>query len=137
MYSFADFETVKALPDVVTVKELADAIGMSPTRTYEIMEEQKIPYLRIGIRKIMFREHLLQGLSKKRIFTDVAELSAIRTLPKVFSPRRLIEALGISNGNAYALVRTPGFPAIFERNRIVISKAELIRWIREHECNKN
>lgn len=137
MYSFADFETVKALPDVVTVKELADAVGMSPTRTYEIMEEQKIPYLRIGIRKIMFREHLLQGLSKKRIFTDVAELSAIRTLPKVFSPRRLIEALGISNGNAYALVRTPGFPAIFERNRIVISKAELIRWIREHECNKN
>ena len=137
MYSFADFETVKSLPDVVTVKELAEAIGMSATRTYEILEEGNIPYMKIGIRKIMFREHLLQGLSKKRIFTDVAELSAIRTLPKVFSPRRLTKALGISNGNAYTLVRTPGFPAVFERNRIVISKAELIRWIREHECNKN
>ncbi len=137
MYSFADFETVKALPDVVTVKELAEAIGISETRTYEILEEQKIPYMKIGTRKIMFKEHLIQGLSRKRIFSDVAELSAIRTLPKVFSPRRLTKALGISNGNAYTLVRTPGFPAIFERNRIVISKAELIQWIREHERNKN
>lgn len=137
MYSFADFETVKALPNVVTVKELAEAIGISETRTYEILEEQKIPYMKIGTRKIMFREHLLQGLSRKRIFTDVAELSAIRTLPKLFSPKRLIMALGISNGYAYDLVRTPGFPAVLERNRIVVNKAGLIRWIQEQERNKN
>ncbi len=136
MYSFADFETVRALPAVVSVKELAEAIGLSTTRTYEVIDEQKIPYIRVGTRIVMFKEHLLQGLSKKRIFTDVAELSVMHELPKVFSPRFLKGVLGISNGNAYNLVRTPGFPAVFERNRIVISKAELIRWIREHECNK-
>lgn len=40
MYSFADFETVKALPEVVTAKQLADAIGMSLSRTYEVMDEK-------------------------------------------------------------------------------------------------
>ena len=137
MYSFSDFETVRALPAVVSVKDIADAIGMSATRTYEIIDEQKIPYMRVGKRIIIFKEHLLQGLSKKGIFTDVAELCAIRELPKIFSPKRLKDVLGISNGNAYTLVRTPGFPAVFERNRILISKAELVRWISEHECNKN
>lgn len=137
MYSFTDFSTVKSLPDVVTVKNLADAIGLSVSRTYEILDEAKVPYLKLDKRKIIFKEHLLQGLSGKRIFTDVAELCAIRSLPKVFSPKRLIEALGISNGYAYTLVRTPGFPAVFERNRIVISKAGLVRWIKEQECNKN
>ena len=33
----------------------------------------------------------------------------------------------------YSLVRTPGFPAVFERDRIIISKQGLIRWIRENE----
>ncbi len=137
MYSFTDFETVKALPDVVTAKQLADAIGMSLSRTYEVLDEKRIPYMKYGKRKIMFKEHLLQSLSGKRIFTDVAALNAIRPLPKVFSPKRLIKALGISNGYAYDLVRTPGFPAVLERNRIVISKAGLIRWIHEQERNKN
>jgi len=45
--------------------------------------------------------------------------------------------LGISNGNSYVLVRTPVFPAVFERNRIVISKAGFIEWIRKEERNKN
>lgn len=138
MYSFADFESVKALPDVVTAKQLADAIGMSLSRTYEVLDEKRIPYMKYGKRKIMFKEHLLQSLSGKRIFTDVAALNAIRPLPKVFSPKRLIpKALGISNGYAYDLVRTPGFPAVLERNRIIISKAGLIRWIHENERNKN
>ena len=136
MYSFSDFETVRALPAVVSVKDIADAIGMSATRTYEIIDEQTIPYMRVGKRIIIFKEHLLQGLSKKRIFTDVAELCAIRGLPKVFSPKRLKDVLGISNGNAYTLVRTPGFPAVFERNRIIVSKAGFIEWVRKEERNK-
>ena len=137
MYSFSDFETVKELPDVVGVRQLAEAIGMSVSRTYELINERKIPYMKIGKRKIIFREHLLQALSGKRIFTDVAELRAVKPLPKVFAPSRLIDALGISNGNAYVLVRTPGFPAVLERNRIIVSKAGLIEWVRKEERNKN
>ena len=137
LYSFADFNSVKALPDVVTATELAEAIGMSVSRTHEILDEKRVPYLKLERRKIIFKEHLLQGLSGKRIFTDVAELCVIKTLPNVFSPKRLITALRISNGTVYILVRTPGFPAVFERNRIVVSKAGFIEWIRKNECNKN
>lgn len=78
MYSFADFETVKALPDVVTAKQLANAIGMSLSRTYEVMDEKRIPYMKYGKKKIRFKEHLLQSLSG----TDVTALNAIRPLPQ-------------------------------------------------------
>lgn len=87
MYSFADFSTVNALPVVVTATKLAEAIGMSLSRTYEILDEKRVPYLKLERRKIIFKEHLLQGLSGKRIFTDVAELCVIKTLPNVFSPK--------------------------------------------------
>ena len=133
MYQFSDFASVQALPDVVTVQQLAQAIGLSPSRTYEILDEAKIPYLRIYKRKIIFKEHLLQGLSNNRIFTDVAGLNAIKTLPEVFSPKYLITALGVSNGFAYTLVRSPGFPAVMQRDRIIISKQGFIRWIRSNE----
>ena len=133
MYQFSDFASVQALPDVVTVQQLAQAIGLSPSRTYEILDEAKIPYLRIYKRKIIFKEHLLQGLSNNRIFTDVAGLNAIKTLPEVFSPKYLITALGVSNGFAYTLVRSPGFPAVIQRDRIIISKQGFIRWIRSNE----
>ena len=133
MYRFSDFASVQALPDVLTVPQLSDAIGLSPSRTYEILDEAKIPYLRIYKRKIIFKEHLLQGLSNNRIFTDVAGLNAIKTLPEVFSPKYLITALGVSNGFAYTLVRSPGFPAVMQRDRIIISKQGFIRWIRKNE----
>ena len=133
MYLFSDFASVQALPDVVTVPQLSQAIGLSPSRTYEILDEAQIPYLSLVKRKIIFKEHLLQGLSGKRIFTDVAKLAIIKPLPETFSPKLLITAFRISNGYAYSLVRTPGFPAVFERNRIIISKQGLIRWIRENE----
>lgn len=133
MYHFSDFASVQALPDVVTVQSLSKAIGLSPSRTYELLDEEEIPYLMLDKRKIIFKEHLLQGLSGKRIFTDVAKLEAIKPLPEVFYPKFLISALGISNGYAYSLVRTPGFPAVFQRNRIIINKQGFIRWIRENE----
>lgn len=135
MYNFSDLTTVKALPDVMAATELSAAIGLSIARTYQILDELRIPYLKISKRKIIFKEHLLQGLSGKRIFTDVAKLNVIVHLPEVFSPRALQYALGVSNGFAYNLVRTPGFPAIFDRNRIIVSKEGLIRWIRENEIN--
>jgi len=133
LYHFSDFASVQALPDVVTVQSLSKAIGLSPSRTYELLDEEEIPYLMLDKRKIIFKEHLLQGLSGKRIFTDVAKLEAIKPLPEVFYPKFLISALGISNGYAYSLVRTPGFPAVFQRNRIIINKQGFIRWIRENE----
>ena len=135
MYTFADFETVKELPDVLNVKMLADAIGLSMSRTYEIIDERKIPYLAIGKRKIIFKKHLLQRLSSSKKLSSMAEVEPIKSLPKLFNPKRLTEALGISNGNAYVLVRTPGFPAVLERNRIIISKAGLIEWITKNEKN--
>ena len=133
MYLFSDFASVQALPDVVTVQQLSQAIGLSPSRTYELLDEAEIPYLSLEKRKILFKEHLLQGLSGKRVFTDVAKLEVIRPLPEAFSPKRLIAAVGISNGYAYTLVRSPGFPAVFVRNRIIISKNGFIRWIKENE----
>ena len=133
MYQFSDFASVQALPDVVTVQQLAQAIGLSPSRTYELLDEAKIPYLQLYKRKVIFKEHLLQGLSNKTIFTDVAELNAIKQLPEVFCPKLLITALGVSNGFAYTIVRSPGFPAVIQRDRIVISKQGLIRWIRKNE----
>ncbi len=133
MYQFSDFETVKALPDTTTVQELSRAIGLSLSRTYEFLDEAKIPYIQISNRKIMFKEHLLQGLSKKRIFTDVAKLNAITLLPEVFSPQELIPTLRISNGFAYRLVRTMDFPAVVQRRRIVVNKQGFIRWIKERE----
>ena len=133
LYQFSDFASVQALPDVVTVPQLSQAIGLSPSRTYELLDEARIPYLRIYKRKIIFKEHLLQGLSNNRIFTDVAGLNAIKTLPEVFSPKHLITALGVSNGFAYTLVRSPGFPAVMQRDRIIISKQGFIRWIRSNE----
>ena len=135
MYNFSDLTTVKALPDVMAATELSAAIGLSIARTYQVLDELSIPYLKISKRKIIFKEHLLQGLSGKRIFTDVAKLNVIVHLPEVFSPKALQYALGVSNGFAYNLVRTPGFPAIFDRNRIIVSKEGLIRWIRENEIN--
>lgn len=136
MYRFSDLATVKALPDVMSATELSAAIGLSAARTYQILDELRIPYLRIYKRKVIFKEHLIQGLSEKRIFTDVATLNVIARLPEVFSPKCLQTALGISNGFAYNLVRTPGFPAVFDRNRIIVSKEGLIRWIEKNEINK-
>ena len=136
MYNFSDLTTVKALPDVMAATELSAAMGLSIARTYQVLDELRIPYLKISKRKIIFKEHLLQGLSGKRIFTDVAKLNVIMHLPEVFSPKCLQTALGISHGFAYNLVRTPGFPAVFDRTRIIVSKEGLIRWIRENEVNK-
>jgi hypothetical protein len=133
LYNFSDFDTVKALPDVVNAIELSQAIGLSPARTYQLLDELKIPYLKISKRKIIFKEHLIQGLSNKRIFTDVAKLNAVVSLPEVFSPKLLQKALGISNGFAYNLVRTPGFPAVIDRDRIIVNKQGLIRWIKTNE----
>lgn len=137
MYTFADFDTVKALPDVMAAKDFAKAIGLSVTRTYEILDEAKIPYLQLTKRKVIFKEHLLQGLSGNKVFTDISKLGSIAALPKVFPPSRLVDALGISNGYAYTLSHTPGFPAVIQRNRIIVNKEGLIRWIKENECNRN
>ena len=133
MYHFSDFDTVKALPDVISATTLSKAIGLSATRTYQLLDEAKIPYLRISKRKIIFKEHLLQGLSGKRIFTDVAKLNAIANLPDVFKPSLLQKALGISHGFAYSIVQTPGFPVVKIRGSMVVNKEGLICWIRKNE----
>lgn len=133
MYCLADFETVQALPDVLSVPMLSKAIGLSASRTYEFLDEERIPYLSLDKRKIIFKEHLIQGLSGKRVYTEISNLSVIKYLPNVFSPVWLKPVLGISNGYAYTLIRTPGFPVVFTRNRMHISKQGFIQWIKANE----
>ena len=133
MYSFVDFDTVQNLPDVLADKELAAAIGLSISRTHELLDEMRIPYVRLGKRKVIFKEHLLEGLSGKNIFTDVAKLKVIVNLPKVFAPCHLKGVFGISTGYSYTVVRLPDFPATYTRNCFVVNKQGLIEWIRKKE----
>lgn len=133
MYSFSNFETVQDLPDIVTIPELSNAIGLSRSRTYQFMDERKIPYIKIQKRIIIFKEHLLEGLSEKNLFTDAAKLSTLADLPEVFPPKYLMSAFRISHGLAYTIAHLPGFPAVMERDRIMVDKQGLIRWIRKNE----
>ena len=133
MYSYLDFETIHALPDVVRIPELSTAIGLSQARTYQLLDEKQIPYIRIQKRIIIFKEHLLQGLSGQETYTDTAKLRALASLPDVFPPNRLVEAFRISHGLAYTIAHLPGFPAVMERDRIIVDKHGLIRWIRRNE----
>ena len=98
MYNFLDFETIHALPDVVRIPELSSAIGLSTARTYRLLDEKRIPYIRIDKRIILFKEHLPQGLSKTSVYTDASKLNALADLPDVFPPHRLVEAFRISHG---------------------------------------
>ena len=133
MYSYLDFETIHALPDVVRIPELSTAIGLSQARIYQLLDEKQIPYIRIQKRIIIFKEHLLQGLSDQETYTDTAKLRALASLPDVFPPNRLVEAFRISHGLAYTIAHLPGFPAVMERDRIIVDKHGLIRWIRRNE----
>lgn len=133
LYAFSDLDTVRDLPDVLSITKLSAAIGLSISRTHELMDDMRIPYLKLGKRKVIFKEHLIEGLSGKSSLTDVAKLNAVKSLPRNFPPKYLIDVFSISNGNAYIIVRTPGFPAIFSRNRIVVNKQGLIEWIRKNE----
>ncbi len=135
MYSFSDFSTVKELPDVMTVLQLATAIGLSDSCTYRYIKKKKIPYVQIERRKIIFKEHLLQAIKGSTRFTDVAELKAIKELPKVFGPCALKPALHISYDFAYKISRYPGFPSIEEGRRIIICKTDFVEWLREHLKN--
>ena len=51
-------------------------------------------------------------------------------LPLMLSVPELTDVLGISRASAYELVKSKGFPAMYIGNRIVITKEELIAWIR-------
>ena len=132
MYSYLDFETIHALPDVVRIPGLSTAIGLSQARTYQLLNKKQIPYIRIQKRIIIFKEHLLQGLSDQETYTDTAKLRALASLPDVFPPNRLVEAFRISHGLAYTIAHLPGFPAVMERDRIIVDKHGLIRWIRRN-----
>ena len=112
MYNFLDFETIHALPDVVRIPELSSAIGLSTARTYRLLDEKRIPYIRID---------------------DASKLNALADLPDVFPPHRLVEAFRISHGLAYTWAHLPGFPAVMERDRIIVDKQGLIRWIKRNE----
>ncbi len=135
MYKFSDFDTVQELPNVVNMKELSEAVGLSLTRTYELVSEMKMPVFQTGKKKFMFKEHILQCFDGCPFYTPVAELKAIRGLPRVFNPKYLMISLKVSHGYAYQLASTPGFPVAIIRGRYVVNKQGLIKWLEEHAKN--
>ena len=53
---------------LLTVKELSQNTGLSIWTIYELVEKNQIPYLRLGKRKIYFREEkILEWLESKEI----------------------------------------------------------------------
>ena len=124
MYIFSDLESIQALPDIVTIPELSQAIGLP--------DERKIPYIRIQKRIIIFKEHLLEGLSQQSLYADASKLNALVNLPEVFLTNRLVAAFRISHGLAYIIAHSPGFPAVTERDRIIVDKHGLIRRIKKN-----
>jgi len=51
-----------------SVKELSERTGLSIWTIYELVEKEKIPYLRLGKRKIYFREEkILEWLKSQEI----------------------------------------------------------------------
>ena len=72
-------------------------------------------------------------MSQQSLYTDASKLNALANLPEVFHPNRLVEALRISHGLAYIIAHSPGFPAVMERDRIIVDKHGLIRWIKKNE----
>jgi len=132
---FDDFTKLSNITKCCTLNDpgLSQAIGLSHARTYQLLDERKIPYIRIQKRIIIFKEHLLEGLSQQSLYTDASKLNALVNLPEVFPPNRLVEAFRISHGLAYIIAHSPGFPAVMERDRIIVDKHGLIRWIKKNE----
>ena len=53
-------------------------------------------------------------------------------LPDVLDAKRLAEALSISKSGAYALMNQKGFPVLKIGGRKLVTKPDLIEWIRDH-----
>lgn len=53
-------------------------------------------------------------------------------LPDVLDAKHLSEALSISKSGAYALMNQKGFPVLKIGGRKLVTKPDLIVWIRDH-----
>ena len=53
-------------------------------------------------------------------------------LPDVLDAKHLAEALSISKSGAYALMNQKGFPVLKIGGRKLVTKPDLIVWIRDH-----
>ncbi|MCS5696339.1 helix-turn-helix domain-containing protein [Desulfofundulus thermocisternus] len=56
---------------------------------------------------------------------------SLESVDDFFTPRELAKILGVSEGHAYALAKSPGFPVMRIGRRFLISKQGLIRWLRD------
>ena len=55
-----------------------------------------------------------------------------QNLPDVLDAKRLAEALSISKSGAYALMNEKDFPTLHIGGRKLVTKPDLIEWIRTH-----
>jgi len=59
---------------LLSVKELSERTGLSIWTIYELVERKRIPHLRLGSRKIYFREEqIIQWLEAKEVKPDRIE----------------------------------------------------------------
>ena len=55
-------EPLENLPDVMDAKQLADVLHISKARAYNLLNSQDFPTLRIGGRKLVMKQDLLEWL---------------------------------------------------------------------------
>ena len=68
-----------------------------------------------------------EGGKRKNMSREIFE-----QLPDVLDAKHLAEALSISKSGAYALMNQKGFPVLKIGGRKLVTKPDLIVWIRDH-----
>ena len=84
LYSFSNFETIQALPDIVTILELSQAIGLSHARTYQLLDERNIPYIRIQKGSLYSKSFCWKGCPNSRFTPMHPNLMPWQIFPKYF-----------------------------------------------------
>ncbi len=60
-------EPFEAMPDVMDAKQLAEALQISKAGAYNLLSSPDFPTLRIGGRKLVMKNELVEWLKSKRI----------------------------------------------------------------------
>ena len=60
-------EPFEAMPDVMDAKQLAEALRISKAGAYNLLSSPDFPTLRIGGRKLVMKNELVEWLKSKRI----------------------------------------------------------------------
>ena len=59
------FTTFDQLPIMLSAKTMASALGISESKAYEIFRSKGFPVVRLGRRKLVAKDKLIEWLNKK------------------------------------------------------------------------